>query len=265
MSLVTLTTDFGASSPYAAAMKGAILHVSPTATIVDLSHQLPAQNVRHAAYFLAASLPYFPLGTLHVIVIDPEVGTDRALLYVEVAGQRLLVPDNGCWTLLPGASEIKQVTRLTEPRYWRTTVSMTFHGRDILAPVAGHLSLGLDPNQLGPLANDWVRLSEPLAKQRQNCIDGEIVFADDFGNLISNIPGDWLASAIAVRVDIGGHEARLVKTYGEAAAGELVALVSSMGRLEIAVVQASAAARLHKGVGTPISVVPSLAGSIRDD
>src|SRR5438128_2567541 len=116
--IITLTTDFGADSPYVAAMKGVILGINPRATLVDLSHQIPPQDVRHTAFFLAAALPWFPAGTLHVIVVDPGVGTERALLYVEVGGQRLLVPDNGCWTQLPQA-DTATVIRLIERRYWR--------------------------------------------------------------------------------------------------------------------------------------------------
>src|SRR5258708_2611532 len=142
--IITLTTDFGEDSPYVAAMKGGILGINSCARLLDLSHQIPPQDVRHASFFLAAAIPYFPSDVLHVIVVDPGVGTDRALLYVVVQGHRLLVPDNGCWTELErGAIGPPKVLRLAEQRYWRQEVSATFHGRDILAPVAGHLSLGL--------------------------------------------------------------------------------------------------------------------------
>src|SRR5438067_9657108 len=159
--LVTLTTDFGEDSPYVAAVKGVILSVNPDARLLDLGHQLPPQDIPHASFFLTAAIPYFPPGTLHVVVVDPGVGTERALLYVEVGGQRLLAPDNGCWTRLIAAGATPRVIRLAEPRYWRQPVSATFHGRDILAPVAGHLSLGLDPGLLGPAVTKWVRWDEP--------------------------------------------------------------------------------------------------------
>src|SRR5262245_9382522 len=129
--LVTLTTDFGEASPYVAALKGVLLTVNASARVIDLSHQIPAQDIRHTAYFLAAVVPYFPAGVIHVAVVDPGVGTTRALLYVEVAGHRLLAPDNGCWTLIgPRPLQPERVIRLEEPRYWRQTVSATFHGRD---------------------------------------------------------------------------------------------------------------------------------------
>src|SRR5688572_122741 len=125
-------------------MKGVLLGVHPSVRILDLSHQIPPQDVRHAAFFLAAAIPYFPAHVLHVVVVDPGVGSERALLYVETDGHRLLAPDNGCWTeLARAAARPPIVIRLAEPRYWRPEVSATFHGRDILAPVAGHLSLGV--------------------------------------------------------------------------------------------------------------------------
>src|SRR5262245_62129553 len=155
--LVTLTTDFGEDSPYVAAMKGVILSINPDVRLVDLSHQIPPQDIPSASFFLTAAIPYFPPNTLHVIVVDPGVGTKRALLYVEAGGQRLLVPDNGCWTRLIAAGETPLVIRMAEPRYWRQPVSPTFHGRDILAPVAGHLSRGVDPRSLGPAVTTWIR------------------------------------------------------------------------------------------------------------
>src|SRR5437762_3447923 len=140
--LITLTTDFGGESPYVGAMKGVILGLNPRAHIIDLSHHIPPQEILFTAFFLQSSIPYFPGEAIHVVVVDPGVGTDRALLYVEVGGHRLLAPDNGCWTLLEGAAGEPRVIRLAEPRFWREPVSATFHGRDILAPVAAHLSLG---------------------------------------------------------------------------------------------------------------------------
>src|SRR5438876_1113538 len=190
MALVTLTTDFGDGSPYVAALKGSVLTVRADVTLLDLSHRIPPQDVRHAAFFLRAALPYFPREVIHVVVVDPGVGTERALLYVEAGVHRLLVPDNGCWTeLARGVAEPPTVLRLAEPRYWRPQVSATFHGRDILAPVAGHLSHGLDPRQLGPPAGAWVRLEVPAPTLGPDRLAGAVVFLDDFGHLLTYIPG----------------------------------------------------------------------------
>jgi S-adenosylmethionine hydrolase len=254
--LITLTTDFGDSSPYVAAMKGVILGINSQARLVDLSHQIPPQDVRYTAFFLAAALPYFPRQTLHVIVVDPGVGTDRALLYVEAADQRLLVPDNGCWTeLARRAGQPPKVIRLAEPRYWRPVVSATFHGRDILAPVAGHLSLGLDPQLLGPVAADWVRIEIPAPVREPNGWRGEVIFVDGFGNLITNIPAEMLPATGPLRIQVADTEvSRRVRTYGEALPGTVVALVSSVGLLEIAVTQGNAVQKLNAAVGTPVAV-----------
>jgi S-adenosylmethionine hydrolase len=253
---ITLTTDFGTASPYAAAMKGVILALNPQARIIDLSHHIPPQDVRHAAYFLASALPHFPPDALHVVVVDPGVGGDRDILYAEVGAQRLLVPDNGCWTLLHDGRPPVRVIRLTERRYWRHAVSCTFHGRDVFAPVAANLSLGLDPRLLGPPATRWVRLERPSPSHGPEGVVGEVVFVDHFGNLISNIPADVLCEGAGRRwVKVGGHEVpRIVTAYAEAEPGTLVALGSSDGWLEVAVSHGSAARRLQAGPGTVVTV-----------
>ena len=256
--LITLTTDFGLASPYVPAVKGVILGFNPAARLIDLSHALPPQDVYHAAFFLVSSVIYFPDDTLHVVVVDPGVGTERAVLYVEVADQRLLVPDNGCWTLLEqGSPTPPRVFRLAEPRFWRPTVSATFHGRDIFAPVAGHLSLGLDPKELGPRVHEWVTLEKRAPTPETEGLTGEVEFVDDFGNLITNLPGEIL-NRLAGRphwVCVGETTVpRCVRTYGEAKPGELVALVASTGALEVAVAQGNAAKALNVGVGARVTV-----------
>jgi S-adenosylmethionine hydrolase len=256
--IITLTTDFGEDSPYVAAMKGVILGINPAARLVDLSHQIPPQNVRHTAFFLAEAIPYFPTGVIHVVVVDPGVGSQRALLYVEIAGHRLLVPDNGCWTFITGG--LPAVIRLAESNYWRRPVSNTFHGRDILAPVAGHLSLGVSTHLLGQPAKEWVRLEMPRPRLEADCLTGDVVFVDHFGNLITNIPGPaFLALAEReVQITVDGQEVtRRVSCYAEAPPGTLVALVSSGGTLEVAIVQGSAARQLRAGVGAPVIVTVS--------
>jgi S-adenosylmethionine hydrolase len=256
--IITLTTDFGEGSPYVAAMKGVIIGINPAARLLDLTHKVPPQHVRHAAFFLAGAVPYFPPDVIHVIVVDPGVGTQRALLYVEVDGHRLLVPDNGCWTRLVSPLSRPIVRRLTEPRYWRRPVSTTFHGRDILAPSAAHLSLGVAPASLGPLTEDWVRLDFPSPVLTPDRLAGEVVFIDDFGNLLTNIPGEAFRafSGRRVRIAVGEQEVtRIVRTYGEAEPGTPVALISSSGELEIAVNHGSAAVVLQAGMGTRVVVM----------
>jgi S-adenosylmethionine hydrolase len=189
---------------------------------------------------------------LHVIVVDPGVGTERALLHVTAGDQQLLVPDNGCWTEYARSAGSLVVRRLSERRFWRPEVSATFHGRDILAPVAGHLSLGLDAALLGPVLTTWVQLPLPSARRTVSGWEGEVVFVDDFGNLITNVPADSIGPRWAW-VEIAGQRLdRQVRSYGDAGAGTLVTLASSVATLEIAVVQGNAAERLGVKAGTPV-------------
>ena len=260
--IVTFTTDFGTGSPYVAAMKGVLLRLNPNAHVLDLSHEIPPQNLRLAAFFLAATIPQFPATAIHVIVVDPGVGTDRALLCVNLRGCRMLVPDNGCWCELArriGGSP--DVIRLEETKFWRGTISSTFHGRDILAPVAGHLSLGIDPHLLGPTSSHWEDLKFPQPRISLEHLVGEVLFVDHFGNLITNVP---VASLKGLKgeplVRVGDHKIeRHVRTYGEAEPGALVSLVSSFELLEIAERNGNASARLNAGVGTPVVVSCNLA------
>jgi S-adenosylmethionine hydrolase len=255
--LITLTTDFGSGSHYVAAAKGVILALNPNARIVDLSHDIAAQDLRQAAFFLASTLPYFPPETLHVIVVDPGVGSQRAILYVEFANLRILTPDNGCWTwLLEGGRRGPRIIRVSEKRFWRSRISPTFHGRDIFAPVAANLSLGLDPRELGPIVADWVRLERPAPRYDAKGISGEVLYIDHFGNLITNIPGEALTlDDRPKRVRVGGVEVpRIVRTYADSEPGTLLALVSSVEWLEVAVNQGDAARQLDASIGTPVTI-----------
>jgi S-adenosylmethionine hydrolase len=256
--IITLTTDFGTGSPFVAAMKGVILSINPAARLVDLSHAIPPFDLRHAAFFLAGSLRYFPPNALHVVVVDPEVGSDRSVLFVTVAGQRLLVPDNGCWALLAeGQAQPARVIKVSEPRYFRPTVSATFHGRDVFAPVAAHLSLGVSPEDLGPAVTHWRQLAWPTPARQGTQVAGEVIFVDHFGNLITNIPASMLPGfpggpSRVILPDV--PPPHNVRTYADGLKRELVALISSNGLLEIAEVQGSAARRLGAGVGLPVRV-----------
>jgi S-adenosylmethionine hydrolase len=257
-SLITLTTDFGQASPYVGALKGVILGVNPCVRILDLTHDIPAQDVRAAAFFLVSAIPYFPAGPIHVVVVDPGVGTDRALLYVEAAQHRLLAPDNGCWTELARHLDAPpRVIRLSEPGYWRQPLSATFHGRDVMAPVAAWLSLNLDPDRLGPRITDWVELRTPAPELKPDYLKGEVISVDGFGNLITNIPGQALAGLPTSKlyVSVGNHHvSQVVRAYGDAPPGTLIALVSSGGTLEVAVTQGNAARQLGVGVGERVEV-----------
>lgn len=256
--LITLTTDFGISSPYVAAMKGSLLSTCPRVNLVDLTHAIAPQDVRQAAVVLADVTPSFPRGTLHVVVVDPGVGTARRILYAEAGEQRYLAPDNGVLSYLVRNSAPGFLVELKEPKYWRTAVSNTFHGRDIFAPVAGHLAAGVSPDQLGPVTNQMICLDWPEPVFAADEVQAEVLYVDSFGNVITNLSIDvlkqWLGKS-RILIEVQGREiAELQTTYGQREPGELVALGDSQGRLEIAIVHGNAAKTLeiHPGTKVPI-------------
>jgi S-adenosylmethionine hydrolase len=255
--LITLTTDYGVASPYVAVVKGVVLSLNPEARLLDLTHAIRPQDLRHANYFLGTAAPFFPPGTVHVCVVDPGVGSERAGLYAEAGGQRLVGPDNGVFTdalrKLGGATCVR---RLANPRFWRPAVSSTFHGRDVFAPVAAHLTLGVDPADLGPEHPESVSLPTHSAVTYGRRWQGEVQFADDFGNLITNIPACKL-KCLPVKVSVGDGPPvalRWVRTYADAAPGELVCVFSSDGFFEVAEVNGNAARRLGVAAGAPVEL-----------
>lgn len=258
MPIITLTTDFGAGSPYAAVMKGVILSINPAATLVDISHAVPAQDVRRGALLLESTTPWFPDGTIHVAVVDPGVGTDRQIVYARIGKQQYVAPDNGLLSRLLAKTPAAELRRLANSAYWLEPVSPTFHGRDIMAPVAARLSLGLDPRELGPATTpvascDWLE-----AELSDRKIRGEVVEIDSFGNLVTNIAAELFAGRptdTRVCVVCGIFETfGIYRSYAEQPAGMLVALVGSTGRLELALVGDNAAARLGVALGAPVVV-----------
>jgi S-adenosyl-L-methionine hydrolase (adenosine-forming) len=256
--VITLTTDFGRTAPYVAVMKGVILSINPAAHIIDLSHEIRPQDVRHAAYFLGTAAPYFPPGTIHVCVVDPGVGSERAALCLDVKGQHFVGPDNGVFTkFIRCGAGAAAVRKLTEARFWRVpNPSDTFHGRDIFAPVAAHLSCGVSAHELGPIHPEPVMLPTRAAVTFGKQWSGEVQFIDDFGNIITNVPTCKLKS-LPVKVALGGTAlgaVRWVRTYSEAAPGELVCLFSSDGYFELAEVNGHAARRLGAHPGAAIEL-----------
>lgn len=256
MSIITLTTDFGSSSTYQAAMKGVILSINPAAVIVDITHDVPHQDVKRGAIVLDDVTERFPPGTIHIAVVDPGVGTDRAILYAKIGDQQYIVPDNGLLSRLSARQKPAKLLQLVDPRYWLPQVSNTFHGRDIMAPVAAHLSLGLDPDLLGIPQKYPAVLSWHEVKISEKKIEGEVLEIDSFGNLITNITADMLADRPndhRVCVVFNIYETwGIYRTYGNQLTGTLCAVIGSNGRLELAIVGDNAARRLGIEVGTPV-------------
>jgi S-adenosyl-L-methionine hydrolase (adenosine-forming) len=258
MPIITLTTDFGVSSPYVAAMKGAILSIHPAAAIVDITHAVPAQDIRRGAVILDLVTPRFPEGSIHVAVVDPGVGTDRALVYAEIGAQRYLAPDNGLLSRLAEHEPPKKIIRLERSEYWLESVSHTFHGRDILAPVAARLNLGLNPENLGPAQPRLVMLDWPEVRITPTRITGVVMEIDSFGNLITNIAEEMLAGRPVDEracVVCGIYETYgIYHAYGQQLSGMLVALVNSGGWLELAMVNENASERLGISTGTQVTL-----------
>lgn len=255
--IITLTTDFGLSDSYVAAMKGVILGIAPQATLVDITHQIAPQNVREAAYVLATALPYFPPDTIHVVIVDPGVGSARRPMAAQVGSYTLVGPDNGVFTYALPAGRPATCVRLDNPAYWLPHVSRTFHGRDIFSPVAAHLALGTPLQALGAPFDDPVRFTvQHPRREPDGSLRGQIVHVDRFGNLVSNIPGDWLAGQFWVVRIAGQQIVGPNLAYAEVAPGQLLTLVSSDGTLEVAMRDGSAAARLGAAAGEPIVVTP---------
>lgn len=256
--LITLTTDFGVSSPYVAAMKGVILSLNPRARLVDLTHAIPPQDVMQGAITLAEVAPWFPPHTLHVVVVDPGVGSTRQMVYTKFADQAFLGPNNGLFTRLAQRNAPSTIIALENPAFWLPTVSSTFHGRDILAPVAARLSLGLDPNQLGPPLESLILLPESEVIVSGRKITGRIESIDSFGNLITDITADQLAGVPqdeSTTITCDEHQTLgIFRTYSDQPAMTLIAVIGSSGRLELAIVNESAAMMLGVRTGTPVVI-----------
>jgi S-adenosyl-L-methionine hydrolase (adenosine-forming) len=249
MTIITLTTDFGSADGYVGAMKGVILGIAPDVRLVDVSHEIAAQDVRGAGYVLGRAAAFFPRGTVHVAVVDPSVGSRRRPLLITTSQAIYIGPDNGLFTFAldeAGAA----VFELDRPKFWLPNISRTFHGRDIFAPVAAHVARGVAPHALGSLIGDPVRLptAAPL-RRADGHVAGHVIHVDRFGNLITDIPGGWVGENRWCIEIAGRRISHFGTTYADATAGALLILVSSAGTLEIAARDGNAAAQLGVRVG----------------
>jgi hypothetical protein len=253
VAVVTLLTDFGTRDGYVGAMKGVILALAPAAVVVDITHDVPPQDIAAAAFALAQAAPLFPAGTIHVVVVDPGVGGRRRGVVLESDGQIFVGPDNGVLSL---ASPVEQGFEITAPRFRRAQVSATFHGRDVFAPAAARLAAGAPASDAGAKVTLEGRLAPRpvLFSHNGRHVTGHVVHVDRFGNLITDIVAAVLPARAAVR--IGAVEVpRLATAYEDVARGELVAYVGSAGTLELAVRDGSAAEVLSVARGEPVVVM----------
>jgi hypothetical protein len=260
-----MITDFGIKDGNVGAMKGVIWGISPGAQIADLSHMIAPQNLREAAFVLSRSAPYFPPETVHLVVVDPGVGTARRPMAARIGDWYYVGPDNGVITLfLQRASAAKwpcNFVQLESPQYWLPKVSHVFHGRDIFSPVAAHLVNGVSLTQFGSEFSDPVRLNLPQPLREHGGWRGEVIHIDHFGNAATNILAEHLGPALfhkeTIIVHLRDTEIEgMVNTFGERSEGQVVALLGSNGNLIVSVVNGNAASALGIRVGDPVVVLP---------
>ncbi|HEY9827079.1 MAG TPA: SAM-dependent chlorinase/fluorinase [Stenomitos sp.] len=262
--IVTLLSDFGSADVYVGTMKGIMLQINPALTLVDLTHRIPAQNIQVAAFQLQNAIPYFPHGTVHLVVVDPGVGSQRRAIALKTQRAYFVGPDNGVFSSLlnpPDSNAVSsdrgtQAVVLDNPTYWSTpTPSLTFHGRDIFAPVAAHLASGVSFADLGTEVDleDLTHLPRPQAQTLSNGFLGEIQAIDGFGNAITNIPGTWVEGRAWIAI-VGNWYFPGQSTYSCVAKGEKLGLVGSHGWLELAFNGGSAQQNLGLAVGNDVQV-----------
>lgn len=256
--IITLLTDFGLSDSYIGSMKGVILSINPEVHLIDITHDIRPQSVLSAAFILSTVYTYFPKGSIHLAVVDPGVGTERRAICVATKDYHFVGPDNGVFTYIFHHDQDSKVYELTNKRYFRETISLTFHGRDIFAPVAAHLSMGLPPSKIGTIVEDYesIDLLEPAASR--GILKGVVVHQDRFGNLITNISlkvfSDFVGNG-SYEIVAGSWRTHLIReTYAQVAPGELLLVFGSAGYLEISENMGNASARLGLDVGSPIKI-----------
>lgn len=253
--VITFLTDFGTQDAYVGVMKGVIASISPQAQLIDLTHAIPPQDLYAARFNLLNAVPYFPEHTIHVVVVDPGVGTSRRGIAVQTEAGVLVGPDNGVMSGVWQQFRFQKAVDLTNPKFWRVTVaSSTFHGRDIFAPAAAHIARGIPLEQLGhEIAPESLkRIDLPLLSWGEQFVRGGIQYIDHFGNGITTIPADAVKGN-PQQVLIGQTELPWCSTYGAAAPGHPLALIGSHGWVEVAVNQGSAAQMLRFKIGDSVT------------
>ncbi len=251
MTVVTLLSDFGTRDGFAAAMKGVVLSIAPDARVVDATHDIAPGDIEAGAWVLFQYWKLFPVGTVHVAVVDPGVGSTRKALAVEADDRVIVAPDNGLITRVLRSASSWRCVEITELRFARPEVSATFHGRDIFAPVAAHLSKGASLKELGPQFESPVTLQieQPARSGRE--VRGRVVHIDRFGNLITDIPAEWIDERW--RFAVGGQRVGPLRaSYSDAEIGELVVVLGSVGTVEIAARGRPAAEKTGAARGDPV-------------
>lgn len=254
--VITLLTDFGLKDSYIGAMKGVILSINPEVHIIDITHDIEPQSVLEAAFVLYTTYSYFPKGTTHLAVVDPGVGTERRSIGIRTQDYHFVGPDNGVFGLILGKHKDSEVFELINKTYLREKISQTFHGRDIFAPVAAYLSLGVALDKMGGVIKDYKRVEIPEPMVTQRIMEGQIIYRDRFGNLVTNVNHEIFSHFIghgSFEIEVGPFKTQTLRSaYAEVAPGELLAIFGSTGYLEISESMGNASAKL--GVGVPIRI-----------
>lgn len=257
MNIIVLLTDFGLNDSFVGVMKGVISRINPQAKIVDLCHEIESHNIHDAAFLLESSYPYFPEGTVFLIVVDPGVGSERKSVIVETEKYIFVAPDNGVLSFLT-ERDIKRIIQITNEEYFLKPVSHTFHGRDIFAPVAAHLSRGENVEKFGPAIRKINRLKFPEPQVKNNRLLGEVMYVDHFGNLITNINQDAFLRFIESKkfqIVIGKAKiSKISSSYREGKEGLPIAIFGSFDNLEISLYGDDASRRLNLNKGSKISI-----------
>jgi S-adenosyl-L-methionine hydrolase (adenosine-forming) len=254
--IITLTTDFGLADPFVGMMKGVILGIGPNVQLVDITHEIQSYDILEAALIIEGSYRYFPQGTVHVVVVDPGVGSDRRPMAAAANGHIFVAPDNGVLSLILHTDSVASLTpafQITNRSLFQGPVSRTFHGRDIFAPVAAHLARGTPIESVGPRIVDFVKKHLPTPKPQGDRVLGTVLRIDKFGNIITNLRLSHLGDEFSITV-AGLSITRLCSNFSEADPGEFVAIEGSTGFIELALNQGSAADRLKVERGAEIEL-----------
>jgi S-adenosylmethionine hydrolase len=255
--LIAFLTDFGTRDWYVATLKGIILSHAPRAQVVDITHDIPPQDVIAGAFVLASVVEWFPPETIFVAVVDPGVGSERPLLAARADQRYFIGPDNGLLSWSLERASQATIVRLTNRRYWLKDISRTFHGRDVMAPVAAHLARGVRLSQLGRPVERITKLAVPAIQRHERSVEGSILHIDAFGSLITNLPETLLRgklSAGPVMVRYKERQARMVSSYLEGQPNELIAVVGSLRLIELAIREGSAAWVCNARRGDPVEL-----------
>lgn len=257
--MITLITDFGDRGGYAGIMKGVILTINPRCPIVDITHHIAPQNIEEAAFVLGSAYPFFPEGTVHLVVVDPGVGGPRKPIIVECERYRFVGPDNGVFSLVFSREQITGVWEIVADQCGFSRVSPTFHGRDIFAPIAARLSLGTPAAELGNEVRSWIRLDTLEPEIEEGVIKARVISVDHFGNLVSNLSRDdfvRLAGSRPFRISVGGAVLKgIARSYSDVREGEVLALFGSSGLLEISVRNGDCRQQLQVTRGAPVEIL----------